>query len=392
MWWLRRKSRERENGAEVGPGLRDERGRCFVIGADYYVPELEVPSEEIERRAGLPSLGLRAGTLEAGTGVKSRRFAAPDEHPSTLATTACQSLLGRLEMDRDNVGALLFAANTMDEHEPITAMRIHESLGLRQDTFVADIRDACNSALKAMILASGMIRSGMVSNVLVAVGERLHDGIYLNVRSKTELVTQYLAGLTLGDAGAAVLLSSERSKHSRCAEVVYQSWEVDSSKRDLARIEGLGTRFPADPEKIYFISNSKKLCQVAVEKLPAMMRNVCGKLGWELSSIGVIPHQVSRSVITTIAKVAGIPLKNLMITLDRFGNTGAATIPMALAMAFEDGFIRKFRRILLVGGAAGFSGVVLALELLSQQIGQVSQHLEQAAQPAEVSPKSVFSS
>ncbi|TAK02795.1 hypothetical protein EPO44_08015 [bacterium] len=385
MWWIRHRNGAEKESVNLGGKPQGDKGRCFVIGADYYVPELEVPSEEIERRAGLPALGLREGTLEAGTGVKSRRFAAPNEHPSTLATAACRRLLDRLGMDQGEVGSLLFAANTMDEYEPITAMRVHESLGLKKDTFVADIRDACNSALKAMILASGMIRSGMVSNVLVAVGERLHDGICLNVRSKTELLTRYLAGLTLGDAGAAVLLSSQRSTTSRCAEVVYQSWEVDSSKRDLARIEGLGTRFPTDPERIYFISNSKKLSQVAVERLPSMMRSVCAKLGWDLSSTGVIPHQVSKGVIMAIAKVCGLPLKNLMITLDRFGNTGAATIPMALSMALDNGFTSTFRRILLVGGAAGFSAAVLALEFLSQQIEQVSHHLEQAAQPGEVS-------
>ena len=65
-------------------------------------------------------------------------------------------------------------------------------------------------------------------------------------------------------------------------------------------------------------------------------------------STGVIPHQVSKGVITKIAKISGIPFKNLMITLDRFGNTGAATIPMALALAFESGFATTFRRIRLV--------------------------------------------
>lgn len=390
MWWTKKKGAVNEGGVISPWEPLGGKPSCFLIGADYYAPDHVVPSEEIERRAGLSKLGLREGTLEAGTGIKARRFAAPDEHPSTLATTACQRLLGRLEMDIGNVGALLFAANTLDEIEPITAMRIHESLGLRKDVFVADIRDACNSALKAMILASGLIRSGMVPNVLVAVGERLHDGIYLDVQSKGELMTRYLSGLTLGDAGAAVMLSSQRT--SRCYEVVHQSWEVDSSKRDLAKIEGGGTRWLSDPSKFYFISNAKKLCQVAVEKLPGMIRKMAGDLGWDISSTGVIPHQVSRGVITTIAKIAGIPLKNLMITLDRFGNTGAATIPMALALAFENGFASTFRRILLVGGAAGFSGAVLALEFssaldyLSRQLEQFSERLQQGTQqPSEAS-------
>lgn len=383
MKWMKRHSNG--HGAAAEGERQDGKASCFVIGADYYVPEREVASAEIERRAGLPELGLRVGTLEAGTGVGNRRFAAPDEHPSTLATAACQRLLKRLAIGRDEVGALLFAANTLDEIEPITAMRVHEALGLRKDVFVADIRDACNSALKAMILASGLIRSGIVPNVLVAVGERLHDGINLNIRSREELMTRYLSALTLGDAGAAVLLSARKSLTSRCAEVVYQSWEVDSTKRHLASIEGGGTRYLADPEKFYFISNAKKLCQVAADKLPPMMRQVCGKLGWDLSSIGVIPHQVSKGITATVAKLSGVPLNNFLVTLDRFGNTGAATIPMALAMALENGFVQTFRRILLVGGAAGFSAAVLAIEFLSQQLEQVSQGIDPAPEPQKAS-------
>ena len=128
-----------------------------------------------------------------------------------------------------------------------------------------------------------------------------------------------------------------------------------------------------------------------MEKLPAMINKITAELGWDISSTGVIPHQVSRGVITKIAKISGIPFKNLMITLDRFGNTGAATIPMALALAFESGFASTFRRILLVGGAAGFSGAVLALEFssmlesLSSQLEQFSQGLQQAGQPSEAS-------
>lgn len=341
--------------------VTDDRTLCYIIGADYYVPEREVSSTEIEQRAGLLGLGLGPGTLEEATGVRTRRFAADDEHPSTLATIASERLLARLALDRDRVSALIFAANTMDETEPITAMRVHESLGLRRETFVVDVRDACNSALKAMILASGLIKSGMVPNVLIAVGERLHDGIYMKIRSKTELVSRYLAGLTLGDAGAALLLSAEPSP--RCLRVIHQQWEVDSSQRSLAKIDAGGTRHLADPERIYFVSNAKRLCQVAVDRLPAIIKDVAAKLGWDPASIGVIPHQVSKGVTRMIARIAGIPAKNLMITFDRFGNTGAATIPMALALAYENGFTSTFRRIMLVGGAAGFSAAVLALEL-----------------------------
>jgi 3-oxoacyl-[acyl-carrier-protein] synthase-3 len=346
--------------------VNEDRTLCYIVGADYYVPEREVSSAEISKRAGLLSLGLDPATLEEATGVRTRRFAADDEHPSTLATVACERLLARLAMDRQRVGALLFAANTMDEIEPITAMRVHESLGLPKGTFVADVRDACNSALKAMILGSGLIKSGMVSNVMIAVGERLHDGIYFKgIRSKAELVSRYLAGLTLGDAGAALMLSAQPSP--QCLRVVHQEWQVDSQHRGLAHIDAGGTRHPTDAERIYFVSNAKRLSQVAIEHLPQMLQDVCAKLGWDLTSIGVIPHQVSKGVTRMIASIAGIPLKNLMITLDRFGNTGAATIPMALAMAFENGFASTFKRILLVGGAAGFSAAILALELISRE-------------------------
>lgn len=378
MRWTR--NRKTEPPAPRNESGVDER-RCFILGADYYLPGHVVASEEIEHQARLHQLGLRRGILQEGTGVRTRHYCSAEEHPSTLATAAAQKLLERLGMRSDRVEGLLFAANTMDETEPITAMRVHEALGLRSSVFVADVRDACNSALKAIIIGAGMIRSGMISNVLVAVGERLHDGVCLDIRSKSDLINRYLAGLTLGDAGAAVMLSASGSM--RCFEIVHQSWEVDSSKRELARIEAGGTRCLTDPEKIFFVSNAKKLCQIAIDRLPKMISKVSQQLGWELSSTGFIPHQVSSGVIKAIARVCRVPMDNVMVTLDRFGNTGAATIPMALALALENGFASTFRRIILVGGAAGFSGAVLALERFSQ-IENLSRQLEQFA--AQLSP------
>ncbi len=381
MKWMSNKKNE-------PPAPRQESGaeqrRCFILGADYYVPQRAVPSEEVERRAGLQNLGLRRGILQEGTGVRTRYYCSGEEHPSTLATAAAQKLLERLGMSSNRVEGLLFAANTMDETEPITAMRVHEALGLKTNAFVADVRDACNSALKAIIMGAGLIRSGMISNVLVAVGERLHDGVYLDIRSKSDLMNRYLAGLTLGDAGAAVMLSASGSM--RCFEIVHQSWEVDSSKRELARIEAGGTRCLTDPEKIFFVSNAKKLCQIAIDRLPKMISKATQQLGWDLSSTGFIPHQVSSGVIKAIARVCRVPMDNVMITLDRFGNTGAATIPMALALALENGFAWTFRRVILVGGAAGFSGTLLALERFSQ-VESLSRQLEQFAAQFSLEPR-----
>jgi 3-oxoacyl-[acyl-carrier-protein] synthase-3 len=115
---------------------------------------------------------------------------------------------------------------------------------------------------------------------------------------------------------------------------------------------------------MFFECRSTKLQQLAVARIPQLVTDVLLKLDWALDDVAlVVPHQVSSSVIERLTSLLEYPLDRCVMTLDRFGNTAAASIPVALDLAIEEGRVGAGDKVLLVGGAAGFSAAVIPVIL-----------------------------
>ncbi|MEO0206510.1 MAG: 3-oxoacyl-[acyl-carrier-protein] synthase III C-terminal domain-containing protein, partial [candidate division WOR-3 bacterium] len=123
-------------------------------------------------------------------------------------------------------------------------------------------------------------------------------------------------------------------------------------------------RCPADSDSdvTYFLSDSEKILELALEKIPPVMEKVMKKVGWEPDDIDlVIGHQVTIKIMRDILNKVNIPFEKTVVTVDRYGNTGAASIPIALCTALEQGRLKSGMKVLLVGGASGFSAGVIAM-------------------------------
>jgi 3-oxoacyl-[acyl-carrier-protein] synthase-3 len=142
------------------------------------------------------------------------------------------------------------------------------------------------------------------------------------------------------------------------------AFESDGSHWELSTVLGGGSRYGADPDRMFFECRSTKLQHLAVTRIPALVTDVLMKLDWAIEDIAlVVPHQVSSAVIERVASLLEYPLDRCVVTLDRFGNTAAASIPFALDLALEEGRATAGDKVLLVGGAAGFSAAVIPLIL-----------------------------
>ena len=158
--------------------------------------------------------------------------------------------------------------------------------------------------------------------------------------------------------------ASSKRVRRRSAACLRGAFESDGRHWELSTVLGGGSRYGAAPERMFFECRSTKLQQLAVTRIPALVTDVLMKLDWALDDVAlVVPHQVSRSVIERVASLLGYPLDRCMVTLDRFGNTAAASIPFALDLAIEEGRVAAGDKVLLVGGAAGFSAAVIPLIL-----------------------------
>ncbi|MCH7885458.1 MAG: ketoacyl-ACP synthase III [Planctomycetes bacterium] len=332
---------------------------AVIEAVGHYVPERVVTSAEIEERHQLNSrLGVPAGLIERLSGVRERRYCENGESSSGLAARAGQVCLDRAGMDASEIDLLIFAAVSQDIGEPATANLVQHELGARR-AHVFDVKNACNAFLNAMDIADSYIATGRCEVVLIVSGEVLSKFVRQDIQSQDDLRLGF-ASLTLGDGAGAMLLKrredSDRGIQAGC-------FVSDGSQWEVAVMRAWGVMFDSmDPENYYFVSDGDKLQDLAGETLPDVIRQTLQKSGWAPQDLQlIVPHQVSIRLIRKISKMVGLPFERCMVTIDRMGNTAAASIPMALALAYESGRLHPGDRVLLAGGASGFSGAAVSL-------------------------------
>lgn len=328
-----------------------------IVGIGRCLPDRVVTSAEVERMVSESAGDLRipAGMIRLVSGVEERRYATADQASSDLAAIAATAAMAMADIDPELVDLVIFAAASHDVSEPATANMVQTKTGCARAA-VFDVKNACNSFLNAMDVAMAMIETGRYHNVLVASGEVLSPAVKWDLDASG--FANRLAALTLGDAGAACVISAveEGRLHRGC-------FFTDGTHWDLSTVMGGGTLMRHDHTRHYFECDSARLLEIASEHLPRLIENALEQVGWSLDDIDlVVPHQVSKSIVDLITTRMNVAVERCQVTLDRFGNTAAASIPLALATAVAEGQVKKGDRILLVGGAAGFSAGVVPLE------------------------------
>lgn len=333
------------------------RSRAAITGIGYYLPGEPVTTADINKRIfRTTGYELKNGLIERLTGVKSRYYRADDEQCSDLAAKASLQAIERAGVSVDEIDLIVFAACTQDVTEPATANILQEKLGCHHSQ-VLDVKNACNSFLNGLDVADSCIRTGKSKCALVAVGETLSLSIDWSIRSDDDLKSR-LASLTLGDAGAAAVLKPVPEEDER--GIYATRFRSYGDKWRLATVLGGGSMHQFNPEYSYFRSQSLALRDAAFDLIPGVVEEVLSEIGWKASELNLAcGHQVTAEIVNGIRDRCGITPGREIITVVDCGNTGAASIPLCLGRAFEQGKLSPGSKVLLVGGAAGFSvGVI----------------------------------
>jgi 3-oxoacyl-[acyl-carrier-protein] synthase-3 len=333
----------------------------ILAGVGHYVPETVITSDYINSRLN-SKVGKKVGTMvQALTGIKERRYAPLGTNSSDLAVNAGKIALERAGVDPEKVDVLIFASASRDLAEPATANIIQEKLGIN-NAHVLDVGNACNSFINAVDIVDSFIKSGRCEIGLVVSGEVLSATVVdWDIKSIKALETGF-ASFTLGDGGGAFVLkgvntNDERGIKASCFHSYGANW-------DISVVRGGGTMSPRNAEDTYFRSHSMKLNRLALKYVPLAVREILRKVGWKVGEVDlVVPHQVSESITKKLSRRTEIPIQKVMLTLQKYGNCAASSIPIALGEAIDGGIVKKGDKILLVGGAAGFSAGVIALVL-----------------------------
>jgi acyl-CoA:acyl-CoA alkyltransferase len=323
------------------------------------LPEQVITTADINRRIfETGGLEINNGLVERLTGVRTRRYRAADEHSSDLAIKAAQQAIDRAGISVEQIDLLIFAACTQDISEPATANIVQETLGAL-NAQVLDVKNACNSFLNGLDVADSHIRVGKSRCALVVSGETLSMGIDWNIRNLDDLKSG-LAALTLGDAGAAAVLCAVPEREER--GIVTTRFRSYGEKWRLATVLAGGSRHHLDPQHSFFRSQSAKLREAAYEFIPDLVRIVLDEIGWTPADVDLAcGHQVTEELVYGLARLCNIPAERSVVTVTDYGNTAAASIPVALARAFDQGRLERGMKVLLIGGAAGFSVGVIPL-------------------------------
>ncbi|HEY49100.1 MAG TPA: ketoacyl-ACP synthase III [Dehalococcoidia bacterium] len=340
--------------------LPHQRITSVIAGVGKYVPEKVMTSEYIEKTVGFEDkFNMPLGTIEKITGVRERRYVTGDQISSDMAYEASKIALERAGVEPEEIDILIFASASHDVAEPATANIVQAKLGAL-NAHCMDTKNACNSFLNGVDIMDAFMRTGRCKVGLVAAGEVLSKFVNWDIETMEELGLGFSA-FTLGDGGGAVVFKAAEDTGRGIRKTFFSS---DGRAWDLATIKGGGTLCPFDLSQYYFVSHSADINRLAMRQIPPAMKSMFENTGWAFDDVElVVPHQVTQSITERIMKIVGLPVERAMITVSKYGNTAAASIPIALADAVEEGRVRENSNVALVGGASGFSVGIITVVL-----------------------------
>jgi 3-oxoacyl-[acyl-carrier-protein] synthase-3 len=322
------------------------------------MPARCVTAEELDRKLGKPE-----GYVAQKSGVRTRYFV-EHETASQLGARAAEAALANAGLTFADVDCIVGCAGTPEQAIPCTAALIQKQLG-HQDSGVPcfDINSTCLSFVTALDLMARLIEVGRYQRVLLVASEVASVGLDWSDPESC---------LILGDAAAAAVIGPSPEGDPAC--LLAARMETYSSGSALTQITGGGSghhprNFDGDLQGYVqqhglFQMDGKAVFKQSANLLPPFVARMLAPAGLALTDIDlVVPHQASMAAMYLVQRRLGVPDERWMTTADRVGNTIAASIPLALHLAMQEGRARRGDRLMLLGTSAGFSMGAIALTL-----------------------------
>jgi 3-oxoacyl-[acyl-carrier-protein] synthase-3 len=278
------------------------------------------------------------------TGIRERRIAAPSELTSDLATAAAKQALISAKLTEKDIELIILATSTPDNTFPSTATRVQAKLGMTKGV-AFDLQAVCSGFIFALSVADNFIKSGQIKTALVIGAESFSRILDWNDRSTCVL---------FGDGAGAVILKAEYgSGNIQDNGILSTNIHSDGRYYNLLRVDG----GPSSTQTVGYIRMEGRrvfryatinLVKVAYEILKINNLTIAD-LDW------IIPHQANKRIIEETARKLRIPLDKMIMTIDRYANTSAASVPITFTEAINDGRIKIGQLILLEAMGGGFT-------------------------------------
>jgi 3-oxoacyl-[acyl-carrier-protein] synthase-3 len=274
------------------------------------------------------------------TGIRQRHHASEGELTSDLATQAAERALEAAGLDAGEIDLIIVATTTPDRVFPSTACIVQAKLGIENACPAFDVQAVCSGFVYAVSVADSFIRAGQARHALVIGAETLSRLTDWNDRSNCIL---------WGDGAGAVVLSA-----SDAPGIIATHLHADGRYQDLLFVDG-GVSLKKEGE-CYMRMSGNAVFKMAVKTLDAIVDETLAANGLAKSDVAwLVPHQANIRIIQATAKKLGMGMDNVVVTVDRHGNTSAASIPLAFDTAVRDGRIRRGETVLMEAFGGGFT-------------------------------------
>lgn len=305
-----------------------------IIGTGSYLPEQVRTNADLEKMVDTSD-----EWIVTRTGIRERRIAAPDETVSTMGFEAAKRALEMAGISADEIGLIIVATTSATHAFPSAACQVQNMLGVKGCP-AFDVAAACAGFTYALSIADQYVKSGAVKNALV---------IGSDVLARTCDPEDRGTIIIFGDgAGAVVLGASEEPG------IISTHLHADGRYGELLTLPNADRVHPENP--IFLTMAGNEVFKVAVTELSRIVDETLEANNLQRSELNwLVPHQANLRIISATAKKLGMSLGNVVVTLDRHGNTSAASVPCALDEAVRDGRIQRGQLILLEAFGGGFT-------------------------------------
>lgn len=319
-----------------------------IAGVGHYVPENVVTNKDLEKLMDTSDEWIRERT-----GILERRyFQEGKDTTANMGAAAARKALDMAGLQPGDIDMIVFATLSPDYVFPGSGVLLQRELGLKEIPAL-DVRNQCSGFIYALSVGDQFIKTGMYNNVLV-VGSEIHSsGLHFSTRGRG-------VSVIFGDgAGAVVLVPSESKDRGILSTHLHADGEfaeelavLDPGSNKKERL----THEMIDSGSIYPHMNGNMVFKHAVTRFPEVIEEALNKNGYKPEDIDLlVPHQANLRITSYIQQKMGLPAEKVMSNIQKYGNTTAASVPIALSEAYQEGRIKEGDLVCLAAFGSGFT-------------------------------------
>ena len=304
-----------------------------ILGTGSYLPKQIRTNADLEKMVDTSD-----EWITTRTGIKERRIAEPDETVTSMAYEAAINAIEMADIDKQEIGLIIVATATSVNAFPSSATELQAKLDIG-DVVAFDVSAACSGFIYALDIADKYVKSGVIKYALVVGSDMLTRGVDPTDRGTI---------IIFGDGAGAVVVGASQEPG-----IIASHLHADGRYGELLKYPYVDRRSLNDP--VYMTMQGNDVFKIAVKELSNLVDELLTENAFNKSDLDwLVPHQANLRIISATAKRLDMDMSKVIVTLDKQGNTSAASVPCALDTGVRDGRIKRGQLILLEAFGGGF--------------------------------------